>query len=98
MAGAKSAEPPKEAGEKGADAPKEKRPKGVAAPLRPALDRLRKIGGAAKGPLVRLGKRLAKHPLCNLGLHKWQLKGWGRCARKRCEVYRSFGKVAGVKE
>lgn len=61
-------------------------------------ERLKRVRDALTGALKKARARLVKHPLCNLGLHKWQMGRWGRCTRNRCEVYRSFGKVAGVKE
>ncbi len=62
------------------------------------LQRLKEIRDALANFLRKIYARLVRHPLCNLGLHKWQMKGWGRCVRKRCGVYRSFGKMAGVQE
>ncbi len=65
---------------------------------KPLRERLKGFRERLLGALKKVRARLVRHPLCNLGLHKWQMRGWGRCTRKRCEVYRSFGKVAGVKE
>lgn len=65
---------------------------------KPLRERLKEVRGVLVRALQRVRARLVKHPLCNLGLHRWQMEGWGRCTRRRCEVYRSFGKVAKVKE
>lgn len=61
-------------------------------------ERLKEIRSALARALKKIRARLVKHPLCNLGLHKWQMGKWGRCVRRRCDVYRSFGKAARVKE
>lgn len=83
--------------ERDAEEPKGKKPGDWRALLKPVLERLRRPGEALGKALMKVGKRLAKHPLCNLGLHRWQMRGWGRCVRKRCDAYRSFGKKAGLK-
>lgn len=57
---------------------------------------LRRLPDRFRGLLRLLRARLVKHPLCIVGLHRWELRKWGRCTRKRCDVYRSFGKAAGV--
>lgn len=59
---------------------------------KPLPQRLKEIRDTATGLLRKVKARLVKHPLCNMGLHRWQMGGWGRCARNRCDIYRSFGK------
>ncbi len=65
---------------------------------KPLPERLKELRERLLSILKRVRARLVKHPLCNLGLHRWQMKGWGRCTRRRCDAYRSFGRVARVKE
>jgi len=63
---------------------------------KPLPERLKVLQNRVLEVLKRVQERLAKHPLCNLGFHRWQMRRWGRCTRKRCDTYRSFGKVTGV--